>query len=89
MSNINDIWELDYKSTSDEEDNDSSDEDEYGKVQYPKPRIQSEGSDPVPVKEEKKQEKKQSEDVIMKIIGKDRALIRRDLEARLQRIKRL
>ena len=35
----NDIWDLDYKSTSDEEDNDSSDEDEYGKVVYPKPRL--------------------------------------------------
>lgn len=36
-----DIWDLDYKSTSDEEDNDSSDEDDYGKVSYPKPRIAS------------------------------------------------
>jgi len=48
MSNINDIWDLDYKSTSDEEDNDSSDEDDYGKVTYPKPRIASSGSDPQP-----------------------------------------
>jgi len=32
----NDIWDIDYKSTSDEEDNDSSDEEDYGKLQYPK-----------------------------------------------------
>lgn len=41
----NDIWDQDYKSTSDEEDNDSSDEEEYGKVQYPKPRLNN--SDPL------------------------------------------
>lgn len=41
----NDVWDLDYKSTSDEEDNDSSDEEEYGKVTYPKPRLQSENSE--------------------------------------------
>ena len=28
---VQDIWDLDYKSTSDEEDNDSEDEDSYGK----------------------------------------------------------
>ena len=36
---VQDIWDLDYKSTSDEEDNDSEDEDAYGKVTYPKPRL--------------------------------------------------
>jgi hypothetical protein len=38
------IWDLDYKSTSDEEDNDSADEEAYGNVSYPKPRLHSEGS---------------------------------------------
>ena len=39
LTPCNDIWDQDYKSTSDDEDNDSSDEDEYGKVTYPKPRL--------------------------------------------------
>lgn len=33
---IRDVWDFDYRSSSDEEDNDSEDEDNYGKVQYPK-----------------------------------------------------
>ena len=41
---VKDIWDLDYKSTSDEEDNDSADEEAYGNTSYPKPRLQSEGS---------------------------------------------
>ena len=69
LSSQNDIWDLDYKSTSDEEDNDSSDEEDYGKVSYPKPRLHSE-----PATEKKKEEKKKKvkgfdkDDVIMKLI---------------------
>jgi hypothetical protein len=37
---VKDIWDLDYKSTSDEEDNDSADEEAYGNISYPKPRSQ-------------------------------------------------
>ena len=36
---VKDIWDLDYKSTSDEEDNDSADEEAYGNTSYPKPRL--------------------------------------------------
>lgn len=62
-----------YKSTSDEEDNDSDDNTQ-------KPRL---AKDYEPQKEEPKKE-----DVIMKLIEKDRALVRRDLEARLARVIR-
>ena len=69
----NQIWDLDYKSTSDEEDNDSDESD-----------------DDYPVKKKGKDIKKKlpQEDVIMKLIDKDKGLVRRDLEARLERIKR-
>lgn len=93
LTNQNEIWEIDYKSTSDEEDNDSSDEDEYGKVQYPKPRIASApgsgGEELGKLEEEKesKKEKKVKDDVVSQIIQKDRKLVIRDLEARLKRIR--
>lgn len=89
INRVKDIWDLDYKSTSDEEDNDSADEEAYGNVSYPKPRLQSEGSQqPEQPEEKKKPEKKVVEDVVSKLIEKDKALVRRDLEARLARVKR-
>ena len=39
INRVKDIWDIDYKSTSDEEDNDSADEQAYGNVSYPKPRL--------------------------------------------------
>lgn len=88
-----DIWDVDYKSTSDEEDNDSE-EDEYGNA-FPKPK---QFTDPEKRKEyEKEKEKKANEarikkyqnssDVVAELIAKDKALVRRDLEARLSRVK--
>jgi hypothetical protein len=88
INRVKDVWDLDYKSTSDEEDNDSADEQAYGNVSYPKPRLQSEGSGIEEKKEEKKSSKDLVEDVVTKLIEKDKALIRRDLEARLARVKR-
>ena len=54
---VQDIWDLDYKSTSDEEDNDSEDEDSYGKVTYPKPRLVNEYSEKKEDESAKKKEK--------------------------------
>lgn len=103
LTPCNDIWDQDYKSTSDEEDNDSSDEDEYGKVTYPKPRLHSEPAinglgeadaakqgegDEKKQEEAPKKEKPKEVDVIMKLIGSDKSLVRRDLEARLARVHR-
>lgn len=70
------MWDIDYKSTSDEEDNDS-DEEEYPKA-HSKP------------KEDKKKDKPSlMDDMAMKIIASDKALVRRDLEARLKRVQRI
>jgi hypothetical protein len=38
--------------------------------------------------EKKKEEKDTKEDIVMKIIGKDKSLVRKDLEAKLKRIRR-
>jgi hypothetical protein len=80
LTNQRDIWDLDYKDTSDEEDNDSQDEDDYPKIAN-KPRINN--SEPEQTKKAK------PEDVVMKIISRDKSLVRRDLEARLKRIRHL
>lgn len=68
------MWDIDYKSTSDEEDNDS-DEEEYPKA-HSKPK-------------EEKQKPSLMDDMAMQIIASDKALVRRDLEARLKRVQRI
>lgn len=86
LSRVKDVWHLNYKSTTDEEDNDSDESDEIVK-QYPKMANgngQSTGSKKVSKKVDKP---KDEVDVIMKLIEKDKSLVRRDLEARLARIR--
>lgn len=82
LSNENDIWDVEYKSTSDEEDNDT-DEEEYPKVNS---RIKTAEEQKIATE---KSIETLKEDVVMKIMNKDKALLRRDLSARLKRIHML
>ena len=84
----NDIWDLGYKSTSDEEDNDSDDEEDYGKITYPKARGQStEKADTDKADTKASKVTPITEDVCYKLIQKDKGLLKRDLQARLDRVR--
>lgn len=74
------IWDVDYMSTSDEEDNDSEDPDSDLEEQ-----VDSDGETiPVVQKPKKKREK---HDVVRTLIERDDELLTRDLNARLWKIQ--
>jgi hypothetical protein len=70
-----DIWDVDYVSTSDEEDNDSETEQDIYREEELKKELT-----------EKSKEKKKKSDVVQILIEKDPDLVKRDLQARLYKI---